>query len=427
MGTLGIILLIIAGAAIAIVSYVLPLGEEGLSKEAREIAEEEIKMLVAHEVDGAKKRINDAADTATDHAMDKTERALERISNEKIMAVNEYSDTVLKEINKNHEEVLFLYDMLNDKHTSLKNTVAKVGEVVKAVRETMDDAQTAVDAYRQEREGVENAAGSFEQFKKQAEIAMENYARLKKEAENAMGTYKQLKGETEAIMSSLGQIKRETEATMKRFGQLNLEEAEATVSSFKQLKLEEAEAAVSNFNQINLAEAEAAMNSFRQLKEEAEAVMSSFRQLKEEASGVSLERPADMQMLGNDMFGSGIQADSSMKEEFPADSFAGGLFEENLSGSSFEGENLTGSFSDESLSGSDFGSGNLLGGSRLGGIQRGKRSSFAGNGIQEGREYSRNEQILALHGQGKSTVAIAKELGLGVGEVKLVIDLHKNA
>ena len=36
-----------------------------------------------------------------------------------------------------------------------------------------------------------------------------------------------------------------------------------------------------------------------------------------------------------------------------------------------------------------------------------------------------NERILELHNQGKSNVAIAKELGLGVGEVKLVIDLFE--
>ena len=36
-----------------------------------------------------------------------------------------------------------------------------------------------------------------------------------------------------------------------------------------------------------------------------------------------------------------------------------------------------------------------------------------------------NERILELHSQGKSNVAIAKELGLGIGEVKLVIDLFE--
>lgn len=36
-----------------------------------------------------------------------------------------------------------------------------------------------------------------------------------------------------------------------------------------------------------------------------------------------------------------------------------------------------------------------------------------------------NDRILEMHKQGKSSVAIAKELGLGVGEVKLVIDLFE--
>ena len=68
---------------------------------------------------------------AVAYAMEKTERSLERISNEKIMAVNEYSDTVLEEISRNHQEVMFLYDMLNDKHTSLKKTVTVVEKKAK--------------------------------------------------------------------------------------------------------------------------------------------------------------------------------------------------------------------------------------------------------------------------------------------------------
>ena len=36
-----------------------------------------------------------------------------------------------------------------------------------------------------------------------------------------------------------------------------------------------------------------------------------------------------------------------------------------------------------------------------------------------------NERILQLHEAGKSNMAIAKELGLGIGEVKLVIDLFE--
>ena len=38
---------------------------------------------------------------------------------------------------------------------------------------------------------------------------------------------------------------------------------------------------------------------------------------------------------------------------------------------------------------------------------------------------SKNEQILALYKQGKDGVEIAKELGCGFGEVKLVLGLFK--
>ena len=40
----------------------------------------------------------------------------------------------------------------------------------------------------------------------------------------------------------------------------------------------------------------------------------------------------------------------------------------------------------------------------------------------DGRKNS-NEMIRKLHSEGKSNMQIARELGLGVGEVKLVIDL----
>ncbi len=36
---------------------------------------------------------------------------------------------------------------------------------------------------------------------------------------------------------------------------------------------------------------------------------------------------------------------------------------------------------------------------------------------------SQNKQIIEMHKQGKSNMVIARELGLGIGEVKLVIDL----
>ncbi len=135
MGTLEIVLLLVGGV-IFVLSFIIPSKMEGMSKETRELVEDEVKNIVNKEMDGMKGKIEDIVDETVTYAMEKTERSLERVSNEKIMAVNEYSDTVLEDINKNHKEVMFLYDMLNDKHQNIKNTVSEVEKTVKEVEQT---------------------------------------------------------------------------------------------------------------------------------------------------------------------------------------------------------------------------------------------------------------------------------------------------
>ncbi len=60
-----------------------------------------------------------------------TEASLDKISNTKILEMNEYADTVLADINKNHNEVMFLYDMLNEKSKEVKLTVRDVNMATK--------------------------------------------------------------------------------------------------------------------------------------------------------------------------------------------------------------------------------------------------------------------------------------------------------
>ena len=54
---------------------------------------------------------------------------MEKECNEKIMAISEYSDTVVEDMNKTHNEIMFLYSMLNDKHTELTGFSAKLQEL----------------------------------------------------------------------------------------------------------------------------------------------------------------------------------------------------------------------------------------------------------------------------------------------------------
>lgn len=134
MGILEVILLI-AGIVIFIGSFLLPSGkteESGINKEA---AKEQIKGLVEEEMQTVRSQMQDKMEETSEDALEKAERSLERLTNEKIMAVNEYSDTVLQEIHKNHEEAMFLYDMLNNKHANIKDTVSKMDKAVKAAED----------------------------------------------------------------------------------------------------------------------------------------------------------------------------------------------------------------------------------------------------------------------------------------------------
>lgn len=131
------IVLLIVGGVIFILSFFIPERKSELSGQSRELAKEDISQLVNREMESVRSHVDEVVEEAVSYAMEKTERSLERLSNEKIMAVSEYSDTVLAEIHKNHEEAMFLYDMLNSKHINLKNTVSEVNRTVKEAEETV--------------------------------------------------------------------------------------------------------------------------------------------------------------------------------------------------------------------------------------------------------------------------------------------------
>lgn len=135
------IVLIAAGVIIFALGYLLPARRRDVDDDIQLISEDEIRKIVDREMEDAKDRISGIVDETVTYTMEKTERSMERVTNEKIMAVNEYSDTVLDEINKNHKEVLFLYDMLNDKHENLKDTVSEANRTAEEVKQTVKDAE----------------------------------------------------------------------------------------------------------------------------------------------------------------------------------------------------------------------------------------------------------------------------------------------
>ena len=134
------IVLIVAGFAAIILGYLLPAGKD-MDEEDKMLMEREIRELVRREVEDQKETIEDMVGDSVENSLDRTERAMERISNEKMSAIGEYSDTVINDIHKNHDEVMFMYDMLNDKHKNLTNVVSEVTKKADEAKQVVRDAE----------------------------------------------------------------------------------------------------------------------------------------------------------------------------------------------------------------------------------------------------------------------------------------------
>ena len=172
MGILEIVLLI-AGIIIFTGSFFLPLGGEKNTGIDQKAAKEEIHSLVEEEMNTVRSKMQDKMEETSGDAIEKAERSLERLTNEKIMAVNEYSDTVLQEIHKNHEEAMFLYDMLNSKHANIKDTVSKIDKAVKAAENKTAENKTVED-----KAAADKTAGTVAEEKKSDTLQTESLIQL---------------------------------------------------------------------------------------------------------------------------------------------------------------------------------------------------------------------------------------------------------
>ena len=97
-----------------------------------------------------KKQIMDILDEQIENVKDQTEISLDKLSNQKMLEMNEYSDTILQEINRNHNEVMFLYDMLNEKKKEINNTVRDMNVTKKEIEKskTVPKKQTVIDSIK---------------------------------------------------------------------------------------------------------------------------------------------------------------------------------------------------------------------------------------------------------------------------------------
>lgn len=305
MGALEVILIGI-GILIVVISFFIPNKDPLFVKEENNYNknEKKIKEFLNGELDRVQNRIELILQQTADHAMNNSERMLEKVTNEKIMAISDYSDSVLSQIQKNHDEVVFLYDMMNEKQEYLKNLSHTIQETAMRTENTVN--------------GTEEIANEVKNMVLEAEEMAKNIEMTVAESEQMARDIKLIVGEVnESIASSMKNI-----------------------ASTKLMLLEK----------------EALMNSARIIVE---------------------PEP--------------LRYKEEIREEF--------TYMEPLEREEIKKE--------EPYIKTDV----------LGNIDTHLQDKIEKN--------NHNKKILTLHNKGKTNVFIAKELGLGVGEVKLVIDLFK--
>ena len=97
--------------------------------EIAKLSETELQTVIERELESASAKVSDMVDDSVDLSLNKIQRSLDKETNDKMMAIQEYSDTVLKDLEKTNKEVTFLYSMLGDKHNELQDSIAKMNEL----------------------------------------------------------------------------------------------------------------------------------------------------------------------------------------------------------------------------------------------------------------------------------------------------------
>ena len=326
------ILLLILGAVIFIASFIVPESKSELDAADKQLTQEKLQELLQEEMKNVRSQVADAVDETVHYSMEKTERGLERLTNEKMTAVSEYAQTVLEDIHKNHEEVMFLYDMLNNKHENLKETATEVSMAVKeaSVKVSELDAARAAEPEIDPDVPVEPV---MEDARTGEPIVEENFEPI------SLSGIEKLKRRED----SLHEMDKAAESVVKKaIAQSPVIPKEKKPAPAEEKDEKSTEPAVKT-----------------EEKPTAKPV----------AEPAKKEKPAK-------------PAESKPKKTAKAKTEAK--------------------------------------------PQQTQESGDIALSLQPITDNSnKNERVLALHKQGKSNVAIAKELGLGVGEVKLIIDLFK--
>ncbi len=369
------IVLLAVGVIAFVISFFIP---EGKGK-AASLDEEKLQEIIDEKVDTAKRRIDDLTEENVNYSMEKSERALEKLTNEKILAVGDYSDAIMSDLNKTHQEVVFLSDMLDKNKGDLTKLLLETDKISK------EASKAANDAY--------NLAASAEKI-----------------SESAIETAK--KAENQAMVAEDKMLE-----ARRMLIEGNPDKERETIPNATPTAEAADVAEVQQNVMVDSGEADESIVSRARKASARNATRTAGRRKKAETEDGSVENQKRDTAAGNGVDSSDEDDDDIIDNAQMTLLDMGDLTEERDM-SEFKAELEKEAAADR---------------------QRAARRSVRRTKKNSGEERislrfndsedmpeNNNERILAMHKMGRSNVAIAKDLGLGIGEVKLVIDLYES-
>ncbi len=132
-------------------------------EEIQKLSEKEMHIILEKQLKEASSSIEETIQEKLDQAMVTLEEKSDQETNEKIMAISEYSDTVLDSMNKSHNEVMFMYSMLNEKQEKLTELTKDIQELESSLVQKKSKESSKVSLQKEKEQnidklGVENVS-----------------------------------------------------------------------------------------------------------------------------------------------------------------------------------------------------------------------------------------------------------------------------
>ena len=147
------ICLVAAGLVLMVGSFFVTekLSPDELDKIAK-LSQEEIAHIVDKEIAASHDKVQEQLETELEEVLEKLDRESDKETNEKIMAISEYSDTVIESINKSHNEIMFLYSMLGDKHKEMIDFSNEIQQRVENLQKIVTEEMVQETLYKAKEE-----------------------------------------------------------------------------------------------------------------------------------------------------------------------------------------------------------------------------------------------------------------------------------